>query len=37
MLATRNGHWEIVDKLLQHGATVDLITKVLKVVKTDGF
>ena len=29
MLATLNGHWEIVDKLLQHGATVDLFTKVL--------
>ena len=29
MLATLNGHWEIVDKFLQHGATVDLFTKVL--------
>ena len=24
MLASRNGHVEVVDKLLQHGATVDL-------------
>ena len=24
MLASQNGHVEVVDKLLQHGATVDL-------------
>ena len=24
MLASHNGHVEVVDKLLQHGATVDL-------------
>ena len=29
MYASLNGHVEVVDKLLQHGATVDLITKVL--------
>ena len=27
MDASQNGHVEVVDKLLQHGATVDLITK----------
>ena len=27
MYASKNGHVEVVDKLLQHGATVDLITK----------
>ena len=29
MAASQNGHVEVVDKLLQHGATVDLQTKVL--------
>ena len=33
MLATLNGHWEIMDKLLQHGARVDLFTKVLNYSK----
>ena len=28
MLASLNGHVEVVDKLLQHGATVDLHDKV---------
>ena len=28
MAASRNGHVEVVDKLLQHGATVDLENKV---------
>ena len=28
MYASRNGHVEVVDKLLQHGATVDLHDKV---------
>ena len=28
MLASQNGHVEVVDKLLHHGATVDLQTKV---------
>ena len=28
MAASRNGHVEVVDKLLQHGATVDLHDKV---------
>ena len=26
--ASQNGHVEVVDKLLQHGATVDLVSKV---------
>ena len=29
MLASQNGHVEVVDKLLQHGATVDLKNKVI--------
>ena len=29
MLASQNGHVEVVDKLLQRGAKVDLITKVM--------
>ena len=29
MLASMNGHEEVVDKLLQHGATVDLKEKVI--------
>ena len=29
MEASQNGHVEVVDKLLQHGATVDLQEKVL--------
>ena len=28
MYASQNGHVEVVDKLLQHGATVDLESKV---------
>ena len=28
MVASQYGHVEVVDKLLQHGAKVDLITKV---------
>ena len=28
MVASLNGHVEVVDKLLQHGATVDLESKV---------
>ena len=28
MAASQNGHVEVVDKLLQHGATVDLHDKV---------
>ena len=28
MVASQNGHVEVVDKLVQHGATVDLQTKV---------
>ena len=28
MYASQNGHVEVVDKLLQHGATVDLQNKV---------
>ena len=34
MLASDNGHVEVVDKLLQHGASVDLQEKVfIKVFK----
>ena len=29
MMASKNGHVEVVDKLLQHGANVDLQQKVL--------
>ena len=29
MWASRNGHVEVVDKLLQHGATVDLQKNVM--------
>ena len=29
MVASYNGHVEVVDKLLQHGATVDLQSKVI--------
>ena len=29
MLASQNGHVEVVDKLLQHGATVDLKENVI--------
>ena len=29
MLASENGHVEVVDKLLQHGATVDLPDSVM--------
>ena len=29
MVASQNGHVEVVDKLLQHGANVDLQKKVL--------
>ena len=29
MLASQNGHVEVVDKLLQHGATVDLKDQVI--------
>ena len=29
MLASENGHVEVVDKLLQHGATVDLQVQVI--------
>ena len=28
-MASRNGHVELVEKLLQHGATVDLLHEVL--------
>ena len=28
MFASQNGHVEVVDRLLQHGATVDLHNKV---------
>ena len=28
IVASRNGHVEVVDKLLQHGATVDLLHEV---------
>ena len=28
MVASQNGHVEVVDKLLQHGATVDLLMEV---------
>ena len=31
MYASQNGHVEVVDKLLQHGATVDLHDKVFVV------
>ena len=31
MAASQNGHVEVVDKLLQHGATVDLLDKVSNV------
>ena len=34
MLASHNGHVEVVDKLVQHGATVDLQTKVCVVPLT---
>ena len=30
MAASQNGHVEVVDKLLQHGTTVDLQDKVYK-------
>ena len=29
MIASQNGHVEVVDKLLHHGATVDLQSKVM--------
>ena len=29
MMASQNGHVEVVDKLLQHGATVDLKDQVI--------
>ena len=29
MVASQNGHVEVVDKLLQHGATVDLQAQVI--------
>ena len=29
MVASQNGHVEVVDKLLQHGATVDLQDQVI--------
>ena len=29
MLSSQNGHVEVVDKLLQHGATVDLQNQVI--------
>ena len=28
MIASQEGHLEVVDKLLQHGATLDLLNKV---------
>ena len=34
MAASQNGHVEVVDKLLQHGATVDLKEKVYINCKT---
>ena len=34
MVASHNGHVEVVDKLVQHGATVDLQTKVCVVPLT---
>ena len=34
MMASQNGHVEVVDKLLQHGATVDLQKKVLLKLKS---
>ena len=34
MVASQNGHVEVVDKLLQHGATVDLKEKVYINCKT---
>ena len=33
MLASQNGHVEVVDKLVQHGATVDLQENVNNVMK----
>ena len=32
MVASRNGHVEVVDKLLQHGAKVDLQREVSRIV-----
>ena len=32
MLASHNGHVEVVDKLIEHGATVDLQTQVITVL-----
>ena len=37
MVASRYGHVEVVDKLLQHGATVDLQTKVAKSIMLTGW
>ena len=34
MAASLNGHVEVVDKLLQHGATVDLQDKVYQLQNT---
>ena len=34
MVASQNGHVEVVDKLLRHGATVDLQTKVCNATYT---
>ena len=31
IVASRNGHVEVVEKLLQHGATVDLLHEVLSI------
>ena len=36
MLASQNRHVEMVDKLLQHGATVDLQMKVLACMYVHG-
>ena len=34
MMASQNGHVEVVDKLLQHGANVDLQKKVLLKIRS---
>ena len=34
MMASQNGHVEVVDKLLQHGATVDLQRQVIMTTPT---
>ena len=34
MMASQEGHLEVVDKLLQHGATPDLLNKVCTLLST---